>query len=127
MKCRSHKETAKLTVGWRLVKFFYGNKLFFGWACLSHELFIICLYWCYFEQGPVLGGDGQALKGIFFALGHKSVSVKGVGLLVVLTLLFSPGFVAKTLVHLVQLLSACECIAKYDSMERMEAVFTSNS
>lgn len=121
MKCRSHKEMAELTGGWKLVKLFYGNKLFFGWACLSHELFIICLYWCYFEQGPLIVDVGGSLHRIFLGLGFHVVSTKSVGLLEVLALFFLPGFSAKTLVHLAQLLSACECIAKYDSMERMAA------
>eukprot|EP01108_Squamamoeba_japonica_P009036 TRINITY_DN8274_c0_g1_i1.p1 TRINITY_DN8274_c0_g1~~TRINITY_DN8274_c0_g1_i1.p1 ORF type:complete len:232 (-),score=77.14 TRINITY_DN8274_c0_g1_i1:31-657(-) len=76
-----------------LLRLFYRNKPFFAWTCLGHEAFTVLLFVSYHFPNP---------------------------LLTYLTLFFAPNFATKVAVHVFQLLSSCEGIARLDR-ERINA------
>lgn len=88
---RTHHKTIEEDKNF-LIKLFYGNKLFFGWTCLGYEGFLLFVYGLNF-----LDSSTTLYTVVRF-----------------LALFTCPNFCAKILIHVAQLLSACEGIAKID-------------
>eukprot|EP00164_Ancoracysta_twista_P002861 GFYU01003809.1.p1 GENE.GFYU01003809.1~~GFYU01003809.1.p1 ORF type:complete len:254 (+),score=55.25 GFYU01003809.1:78-839(+) len=126
----SHKNTDK-TQNW-LVRLFYGSKPFFAWTCLGHEVFLVLFYLANFTGGqeyfavdvPVPGGvDGAAGVALSIMFPHLVPigSTVSLGVFHIFILLTFPSFISKSLVHVAQLMSACEGIASYDLNQRRKS------
>ena len=81
-----------------VVRLFYGSKPFFAWTCLGHEMFLCALYLRWWA----LDGRSAALAPLAGPLTWAARA-------------FFPSFVSKSIVHVFQLISACEGIAKLDA------------
>jgi hypothetical protein len=80
-------ESKKQHIYW-LIIWFYGNRKFFGFCCIGYEAFLV-----------------------FFYVWHFMPTSSWIYLGVCLTL---PSFIAKNAVHVAQLLSSMDDIAKWD-------------
>ena len=80
-----------------VVRTFYGHKGFFAWTCLGHEIFLCLLYLRWWAL------NGSATLAPFADHFRWAAAT------------FFPSFVTKSFVHVCQLISACEGIAKLDA------------
>jgi len=78
------------------IKMFYGNKIFFGWTCLGYEGHLLFLYALHFADPKV------RLHTILQFCAYFTF----------------PNFVMKIIIHIAQLMSACEGIAKIDYAQK---------
>ena len=78
-----------------LLRFYYGNKLFFGYCCIAAEFAYILAFVIWFDPEATLGVDSLRVHDIW-----KYAAL--------------PGCIFKQVINVAQLFSACEAIALED-------------